>query len=951
VTSATAATAPASYLIALKDRAARQDRPRDKAVGRWLGDFLNQPTPSGLLPVEDVLLQACAEGQACNALPAALAPAARLARFRAFKSAARVRAGFLRFLALGGDDSAPVHEAGVDLTNAYIDDKIDLRGAKCIGRLALTKCYVDGALEIEDASLGILYLVGSRVKGIVGDRAKIAGSVFLRDGFVSNGTVKLFSAKIDGSVQCAGGKIRGGAQQQALVCTAANIGGNVLLNERFSSTGSIWLNGADIRGDLRCETGSFTNRHGPALNCDGARISGSLRVTDATTIGAVSLINARVGADLDGARCSLTNAAGNALVGDAATISGGVNLGRATSTGLVSFAKARIGADLDCRGAALTGSDDGKGGHGTALDSSAAIIGGSVLLDEIPPVGDAPAKRFVATGGAVFNATEIGQDLSCRGSWFSNVGRTALDLLSARIKGSAYIVQLIDSDTPGQRFEADGLVTLYGATVGGELYCCGGRFTNPAGSALLLDATRITGGVQLNQIKWYRTDNGRLAAAASFEARGTVSLYGADIGGHLDCEGGRFWAPEPDAATPTSAAGPAIAGDILSVAGCVFLSGPETARRKTCPELRNFRSHGEVRLLAARVGMQLNCLGGEFVNEAPDDQRNGVAACALNLEIARVGYETFFGTTERTDRPPATIRGSINLRGTTTRELVDRGFIDEAGVAEEYFPATVGPQIKPLVCDVVMDGFSYERLNGDACLSAEARLGWLLRQPRDDLAGDFRHQPFDHLVSVLRAMGHDDDARDLSIAKQDQLTGRIDAQHKHLAGAGVLVALALLAAGQSLWAAIVIGFLLVTKSGQWLWRTVFRLSVGYGYRPGQGLVIALAIAMAAGWFYQQAQANGGLGRHSADSGSGAPAVAPFHPYVYSFDVMLPVVKLGQAEAWQPTNQAFTLRLPMGFATVPVAASATQFVVWTEMVFGWLAGGILVALVSGLIKKD
>lgn len=602
----------------------------------------------------------------------------------------------------------------------------------------------------------------------------------------------------------------------------------------------------------------------------------------------------------------------------------------------------------------MTGSDDGKGGHGTALDGSSAIIGGSVLLDEIPPLENAPAQRFVATGGAVFNATEIGRDLSCRGSRFSNAGRTALDLFSARIKGSAYLVQSVDSDTPGQRFEADGLVTLYGATVGGELYCSGGRFSNQASSALLLDVARITGDVRLNQIKWDRTDDGRLAAAASFEAHGTVSLYGADIGGHLDCEGGRFWAPSRDTANPANSAMPAIAGDILSVAGCVFLSGPEMTRLKSCPELRNFRSHGEVRLLAARVGMQLNCLGGEFVNEAPDEQRKGVAGCALNLEIARVGYEIFFGTTEHTDRLPATIRGSIKLRGTTTRELVDRGFIDETGVAEEYFPATVGPRIKPLVCAVVMDGFNFERLNGDAWLGAKARLGWLLRQPHDDLAGDFRHQPFDHLVSVLRAMGHDDDARDLSVAKQDQLTGRIDAQHKRLAGAGVLAALVLLAAGQSLWAAIVIGFLLVTKSGQWLWRTVFRLSVAYGYRPGRGLVIALALAMAAGWFYQQAQANGGLGHHSAESGKSAPAAdaaAPFHPYVYSFDVMLPVVKLGQADAWTPTNKAFTLRLPLGFGTVPVGAGATQFVVWTETVFGWLAGGILVALVSGLIKKD
>ncbi len=78
----------------------------------------------------------------------------------------RVRAEFLRFLAIGGDEFAPVHEAGVELHNAFVDGRIDLRGAKCVKRLFLVNCFVDGALSIEGASLGLLHLEGIRVAGI-----------------------------------------------------------------------------------------------------------------------------------------------------------------------------------------------------------------------------------------------------------------------------------------------------------------------------------------------------------------------------------------------------------------------------------------------------------------------------------------------------------------------------------------------------------------------------------------------------------------------------------------------------------------------------------------------------------------------------------------------------------------------------------------------------------------
>ena len=66
------AAAPADapqWLMDLRARSAlmrkRRERPAGLCFGRWLGDFLDQDTPSGLLHAEEKLLFAAANGGAC----------------------------------------------------------------------------------------------------------------------------------------------------------------------------------------------------------------------------------------------------------------------------------------------------------------------------------------------------------------------------------------------------------------------------------------------------------------------------------------------------------------------------------------------------------------------------------------------------------------------------------------------------------------------------------------------------------------------------------------------------------------------------------------------------------------------------------------------------------------------------------------------------------------------
>ena len=583
-----------------------------------------------------------------------------------------------------------------------------------------------------------------------------------------------------------------------------------------------------------------------------------------------------------------------------------------------------------------------EGEHGVALAGASASIGGSVFLSEAQDETGAPAAPFVATGTVNFYGAEVGLDLICCGGRFSNAAGNALELAVSRIKGSVCLNQACYGvEKLGQRFMAKGAVSIQGAQIERDLLCFGGQFVNPKGAALLLDAARIGGDVRLDQL-W---GGDAALKGARFEAKGAVTLTRASIGGHLQCIGGSFSAPDHGTC--------AIQAEVLTVGGCVFLRGPTREESERNPGGERFISNGQVCLIGAEIGMQLNCINGEFNCTAPSKENEGAADYALDLGIATIRYELLLGPLTRTADLPATIRGSINLGGASARELADRGLVDDDGPVEAYFPSQViDTQGNGLSCVAVLDGFSYARLNGNSCLTARARKAWLMRQPQDTLSEDFRHQPFDHLVKVLRAMGHDDEARGIAIFKQQRLTGRIASFWKIVAVVGVAAAVLLLSFSHWWPAAIVVGILLVTEARTWLWRILFEIIIGYGYRPAQALVIALSIAMATGWFYQQAEQNGALAYAPAEKDK-VVGTEPtrFHPYIYSVDVMLPVVKLGVAEAWKPTSRGFNLRLPLGVGELSVAENGTQYVVWLEMVFGWLAGGILLALVSGLIRKD
>jgi hypothetical protein len=372
--------------------------------------------------------------------------------------------------------------------------------------------------------------------------------------------------------------------------------------------------------------------------------------------------------------------------------------------------------------------------------------------------------------------------------------------------------------------------------------------------------------------------SGSVFLSDGFCATGEVRLLGAQIGGDLACSSGRF----------ANAGGNAIQADRIRVTGCVFFDD-------------GFSATGEVHLLGAQIGGDLVCRTGSFANTGKH---------ALSAEtIAVVGSLLL---------DYASIDGAILLSGAQVGSLVDDKDCWKAG---GHF----------------LDGFHYDRiiLRTDAAM----RVGWLKQQHPDYLMTDFRPQPWEQLIKVLREMGHPDEAAKVAIAKQDQI---------RIANA----------AAKRNWNEP------LERALHW----VYGKGVGYGHRPIWTVYWMMAVCMVFALAFFAGREWGYFGPTSplihasaAFDACGAPGEAgkvywtstacptppeytTFQPFLYSLDLILPLVDLHQEADWGPM-----VVNPKGETLWP--GRILRWMMWFEILFGWVASLTLVAVLGRLVDKD
>lgn len=580
------------------------------------------------------------------------------------------------------------------------------------------------------------------------------------------------------------------------------------------------------------------------------------------------------------------------------------------STGDVLLMDAQIGGTLDCGNATFIGNvlqENGRAKYGHALSSDRIVVKGSIFLN----------RGFNATGAVRLMGAQIGGNLDCMNATFDgkafqeNEGNieyhAALFADRTAVKGGVFL---------SEGFNATGMVRFLGAQIGGNLECANATFDGKLrqeregnieySAALAADSIVVKGNVFLRD---------------RFSATGAVRLPGARIEGDLDCGHATFDGKVWQEKEGKNEYGNALFADRIVVKGGVFLHN-------------GFASIGETRLLGAQIGGGLECDRATFDGKFDDSKDGKTGKYALNAQGMKIDGVFIF---KRLSGP---IDG-ISLVACHARVLAD----DEGSWGNR----------------MVLDGFIYGSIAKNSPTNAAARMEWLDKQSLEDAGLDdkgeaFKPQPWRQLIKALREMGHAEEARQVAIAFEDRL------REAKLIGR--------------------------TPPEWWgPWRSIYRTSsiavhwalgkfTGYGHRPQFLFFWMLGVWLGCGLFYTYSAQNAAFAPSSppvVQQTYGCKSSAPsldvlpntsaatrpnwyscdslpesyprLNPLVYSLDVLLPPVNLQQSNNWGPVSSA----PDSGWLDDPLR-HLTRSVVWLEHLFGWLSTGLLLAMVSGVMKR-
>jgi hypothetical protein len=513
------------------------------------------------------------------------------------------------------------------------------------------------------------------------------------------------------------------------------------------------------------------------------------------------------------------------------------------------------------------------------------------LVGEMLSARAVDLRGSTLTGPLQVPGADITWLLNCRGAKLTGKDNDGDALIGDRMKVGGDL--LLDRE-----FTAAGAIRLAGADIAGQLSCSGAKLTgkNNDGDTLFAEATNV----------------GDLLLDREFTAAGAIRLAGADIAGQLNCSGAKLNGKGSD--------GYALSADRMKVGGDVFLDDEFTAA-------------GAIRLIGADITGQLVCRGAKLTGKDNDgdsligdsmkvgesvllDQGFG-AAGAIRLPSVRVGGSVRLGpaalagsgqvaldatgaqiTGSLVWAPDSQVAGQVTLEGATVGHLVDDWGQGRPG---GFWPP--GGQLR-------LDGFTYGMFGGDQRATVGQRLDWIRSQypsSNPSKSVDFATQPYEQLAKVYAQAGKESDARKVAIAR------RVDLRRY----------------GSLTW---------YRKAVNWF----LDKTIKFGYqtwRAGLGLAVLFVAFLVMTLVAQQHHAivpvsDLAVGVHPVPVATRcAPSYPCFYPLGYTVDVVIPVIKVHQADFWGLNGWGW------------VAGS------WAATVLGWAAVTLLVVGYTGLVRQQ
>jgi hypothetical protein len=525
------------------------------------------------------------------------------------------------------------------------------------------------------------------------------------------------------------------------------------------------------------------------------------------------------------------------LDGTRLRLDGILDLAGSRIAGCVRLEHARVSGQLGMRAA--------RAGNGVE-----AVAATGLSVD-----GDVDCSRMEARGEVSFRAAAVAGALELTGSRIASPGGHGLVLSYATIGGKLACRDLaVTGETRANNCRVTAHVSMSAA-----------RLDNPAGVALFAGGLDVGGGVFFD---------------GGFCARGEFRLIGAHLAANLTLEGSTFENPGGVAVNLERAVVDSVNGDGLachgrfsmigarvsgdvSLARAVLESGEGTcalnAERTQVAGtlvLQEARVLGELNLRSIRVGERLLLQRAELRNPSQTACRLSRAQVTSNVLCDQV---TVNGGLRLAG---AVIGGAVTLQQATlanpdgravdaanlqAQELIVKpavmieGEVDLRNAAIGMLrddPATWPGQLR-------LDGLTYQAL--EPLLTAGQRLRWLARDP-----DGYQPQPYEQLAAHYSALGQPAQGRDVLYARE-----RIQRQGKGP----------------------------VSRA----WSALQDVTVGYGYRPRRALA----------WFGLLLAIGSVVFSVAPPSTLQAGAAPHFNGIIYTLDLMLPVVNLGQRYAFNP----------------------------------------------------
>jgi hypothetical protein len=508
----------------------------------------------------------------------------------------------------------------------------------------------------------------------------------------------------------------------------------------------------------------------------------------------------------------------------------------------------------------------------TVMRLDRATVNGEVCLREAV-IGEG-ASEAVSARGLTVDGDLDGRDLVSHGP---------VALANARISGSVYLAgaritwhgspaldatnAVIGGGLNGDQMMVHGETRLRRTRIAASIQLPGAQLHNAHGSSLEAEALAVDGGL------W--CDRG-------FSALGEMRLAGARLGGSLTLIGAELSAPggsalnldratmaELDARRLVVSSG-AVSLNSAQIATDVNLAGARLNGNKdtafaadgatigTRLILTNVSARGEISMRTGHIGARLLLQGARIENPGGTALRlSGVEVAAdvfcdditvygmTRLRGARIGGINLAGA--RLFNPGSTALDAEALQAARGISLLPAEPVQGTVNLSHASTGVLRDDPHTWPDDLQLGGLSYAALEPQ--LPARQRLNWLARDP-----GSRSLQPYQQLAALYANTGQPGQARQVLYAAERRRRSAMSPPGR-------------------------------------AWSFLQDITVGYGYRPARAAIWLGALLLIGSLIYAAAPP--------------APldlAAAPhFNPVIYTLDLLLPVVDLGQKNSYNPAG--------------------------------------------------